>query len=98
MTLKNCWEIKNCGRQVGGSKAAELGVCPASSGNLGHHCWWVTGTFCGGKVQGTFAQKEQNCMACDVYKLYNPLTGTEKNALQLQYPDEVKKVAALRKR
>jgi hypothetical protein len=28
----------------------------------------VAGTFCGGKVQGSFAEKEITCMACDFYK------------------------------
>jgi len=26
----NCWEFKKCGRQPGGPKVAELGVCPAT--------------------------------------------------------------------
>ena len=39
----------------------------------GHHagsriCWSVAGTFCRGQVQGTFAQKAINCMACGVYQ------------------------------
>jgi hypothetical protein len=28
----------------------------------------LTGTLCGGKVQGTFAQKIFNCMDCEFYK------------------------------
>ncbi|MDO8473287.1 MAG: hypothetical protein Q7T05_05650 [Dehalococcoidia bacterium] len=28
----------------------------------------MTGTFCGGKVQGTFAQKQLSCMTCEFYK------------------------------
>ncbi len=27
----NCWDFKKCGRQSGGEKAHELGVCPAST-------------------------------------------------------------------
>jgi hypothetical protein len=26
----NCWEVKKCGREPGGVKVKELGVCPAS--------------------------------------------------------------------
>ena len=72
----NCWQVKNCGRQPGGPKAGELGVCPAaitgSSGinggnNGGRICWALAGTLCGGKVQGTFAQKAANCMQCPFY-------------------------------
>ncbi len=29
----------------------------------------MTGTFCGGKVQGSFAQKQKSCMECDFFKL-----------------------------
>jgi hypothetical protein len=61
----NCWESKKCGREAKGSKAAELGVCPAYTKNAGQACWMVTGTFCDDEVQGTFAKKEHNCMKCD---------------------------------
>ena len=64
MAKKNCWEFKQCGRQVGGAKAAQLGVCPAATEtrldrmhhgvNGGRACWAVAGTLCG-VVQGTFA-------------------------------------------
>lgn len=37
--------------------------------NGGRVCWVVTGTFCGGKVQGTFAMKLVNCIECEFYKL-----------------------------
>ncbi|MCL6471465.1 MAG: hypothetical protein K6T91_01425 [Firmicutes bacterium] len=56
----NCWEFKNCGRD-------KTGDCPAYPNN-GNECWRVAGTMCGGKVQGTFAQKLANCMECDYYK------------------------------
>lgn len=35
----------------------------------GRICWALTGTFCGGKVQGTFAEKLGNCIVCEFYKL-----------------------------
>lgn len=62
----NCWEFKNCGREQGGAKAAELGVCSAYP-NDGKHCARVAGTLCGGQVQGSFAAKLSNCMKCDFY-------------------------------
>jgi len=62
----NCWEFKKCGREKGGSKANELGVCPAYPDH-GTHCAWIAGTLCGGKVQGSFAQKVSSCMKCDFY-------------------------------
>ena len=63
----NCWEFKHCGREKGGSKAKELGVCAAFPDH-GTQCARVAGTLCGGKVQGTFAMKVANCMKCDYYK------------------------------
>ncbi len=77
MTLRaNCWQVKKCGREAGGAKAGELGVCPAAQADLsvanngshgGRICWAIAGTLCGGKVQGTFAQKVANCMNCEFY-------------------------------
>ncbi len=63
----NCWEIKKCGREGGGVKAGELGVCPAYP-NHGHSCAALDGTLCGGKVQGTFAEKLRNCINCNFYQ------------------------------
>lgn len=75
---QNCWEVKNCGRQPGGAKVAELGMCPAatetrlnganSGKNGGRACWVLAGTLCGGKVQGVFAMKMSNCMQCEFYQ------------------------------
>jgi hypothetical protein len=75
---KNCWEVKNCGREPGGAKVSELGVCPAATEasndgknggkNSGRYCWRVSGTFCGGKVQGSYAQKLVNCAQCEFFK------------------------------
>ncbi|MDA8098266.1 MAG: hypothetical protein M0042_01420 [Nitrospiraceae bacterium] len=74
----NCWEFKQCGREKGGARAEELGVCRAAmevrmngvhGGKLGGRaCWIVAGTLCGGKEQGTFAQKYHNCEQCDFYR------------------------------
>lgn len=79
MMKTNCWQHKKCGREPGGAKVQEFGVCPASTvtsvngihegTNGGRCCWVVAGTFCGGKVQGTFSAKLANCMDCDFYKL-----------------------------
>jgi hypothetical protein len=66
----NCWEYKKCGREQGGAKAKELGVCPAWPAG-GHQCARVGGTLCGGQVQGSFASKLGNCMKCDFYNSPN---------------------------
>lgn len=81
----NCWQVKRCGREPGGIRAAELGVCPAStetglhginSGiNGGRACWAIAGTLCGGKIQGSYAAKLANCLQCDFYKLVSTEEG-----------------------
>lgn len=75
----NCWEHKKCGRQPGGSKASELGICPVTmyaeldgahdGKNAGRACWAIAGSLCGGKIQGTYAQKLNNCWRCDFMNL-----------------------------
>lgn len=79
MTSKklNCWEYKKCGREPRGKKASEFGVCPAASDTsfdginsgrcAGRFCWAVAGTFCGGDIQGTFAEKRYSCLSCDFF-------------------------------
>ena len=74
---KNCWEVKQCGREPEGVKAYELGVCPASTEirlnethggkYAGRACWVVAGSMCGGKIQGTYADKYANCAKCDFF-------------------------------
>jgi hypothetical protein len=72
---KNCWQFKGCGRQPGGPRVDELGVCPASTDessngrnggiNAGRYCWRVAGTLCDGEIQGTWARRILNCSECD---------------------------------
>ena len=62
-----CWEFKKCGREKGGVGVKELGVCPAYPDH-GKHCARVAGTFCDGKIQGSFAAKLADCMKCNFYK------------------------------
>lgn len=88
MGLANCWAIKQCGRESGGAKVPELGECLVSSDDMGHSCWAIAGTLCAGEVQGSAAQKERNCMLCDVYKKYQRSTGTDRDQVVAQYPEE----------
>ena len=99
--LQNCWEFKKCGREPGGGKVGELGTCPAaaiSTGNGinggkngGRICWAVTGTFCGGKIQGTFAEKEISCMTCEFFKKVKEEVGAA--TFMLMMPGQVFKAA-----
>ena len=78
MTKRNCWEVKDCGRQPGGRNVRELGECPASTEvrlhgvyggvNGGRTCWLVAGTLCKGEVQGTSAKKIATCQECEFAK------------------------------
>ncbi len=73
----------------------ELGVCPAAADssfdrinhgvNGGRFCWAITGTFCGGRVQGLFAMKIENCVLCPVFSL---VTDEEGEAF-VMHPEDV---------
>ena len=86
--MKNCWEIKQCGREAGGPNVDELGECIASRQQLGHSCWAIAGTLCGGEVQGDIKDKQGNCLICEVYELYNRMTGTARQDLAVACPEE----------
>jgi serine/threonine protein phosphatase PrpC len=83
---RNCWEFMKCGREPGGKEARRLGICPAAvetnfNGfnegiNAGRLCWLVAGTFCGGMVQGSFADKCVSCKQCDFYQTVHREKGT----------------------
>jgi hypothetical protein len=76
---KNCWEFKKCGREPGGDRVDELGVCPAATEDSvdginegkkgGRSCWAITGTYCTGIVEGRFASKVETCLQCDFYRI-----------------------------
>jgi hypothetical protein len=67
-----------CGRQLGGKKTKELGVCPAAmeketdgiygGKNGGRCCYIIEGTLCEGKIQGKFEEKVHDCMQCVFFK------------------------------
>lgn len=93
MKKLNCWEIRKCGREPGGNRTDDLGICPAANAeeqdgvnhgrNAGRICWAVAGTFCGGKVQGDFAMKTASCMVCEVFKRIKEEEGIENFTLLL---------------
>lgn len=57
-----CWEYMQCGRDKDNSVK-----CPAFP-HFGRVCWAVAGTLCAGKIQGTFAQKIDDCRKCEFYQ------------------------------
>lgn len=56
-----CWEYMQCGRDKDSSIK-----CPAYP-HFGRACWAVAGTLCSGKIQGTFAQKIEDCRKCEFF-------------------------------
>lgn len=63
--MEPCWLFMQCGREKNGQTK-----CPAYP-NFGRSCWAVAGTLCEGRVQGTFAQKINNCRLCRFYMFIN---------------------------
>ena len=71
----NCWEFTGCGRGPGGEHVTRLGLCPAAAEstadgtnggvNGGRVCWTIAGTYCGGRLQGTYAAKMETCLRCE---------------------------------
>lgn len=59
-TKMQCWEFMKCGRDKDKS-------CTAVTQSAGRACWLVAGTLCGGKVQGTHAEKIASCKNCEFY-------------------------------
>lgn len=57
-----CWEFMKCERNAGREQK-----CPVYP-HFGRVCWVVGGTYCEGKVQGTFAQKCEDCKKCSFYQ------------------------------
>lgn len=78
MSKQNCWEFKSCKRAPSQGKIEDPGICPAATNKIvdglndgkcgGRCCWAIAGTFCGDKVQGTFAMKQRNCLKCTFFK------------------------------
>ncbi|HAJ57524.1 MAG TPA: hypothetical protein DCL35_07135 [Candidatus Omnitrophica bacterium] len=86
MVKKNCWEIMLCGREPGGAHVGELGLCPAAKPfsyydgknegkSGGRYCWRIAGTLCGGKTQGTYADKIKDCKKCEFYVMVREQEG-----------------------
>jgi hypothetical protein len=87
MSKINCWKYKKCGREPGGSKTKELGVCSAAvfktadgfcgGTNGGRACIFISGTLCGGITQGMYNAKKKHCETCDFYQKLKKEHGEE---------------------
>lgn len=75
--IQNCWEFLHCGREPGGHRIDELGICPAAVPNrfdgenrgqfAGRCCWKVAGTHCGDIITGYYAASMLTCKKCFFY-------------------------------
>jgi hypothetical protein len=100
MSKMNCWEFNVCGREPGGDNVSEFGICPAALETSidginqgkkgGRACWAISGTFCEGKIQGTFAAKLNDCKQCNFFKLVQMQQGCK-----LQDTREIRRVLML---
>lgn len=63
---KPCWLTQKC-------PAERRQDCPAWQFDAGHLCWFINGTICGGKPQGTWKNKMKICHDCEVYRSILPL-------------------------
>ena len=66
-----CWKIKKCNKKD--CISYESKDIP---------CWYVTGTMCKGGIQGTYAQKIEECKKC---KVYNSYVGDEIEKLAISF-------------
>ena len=85
--LSNCWQVMNCGRQPGGHRVDEMGVCPVAIDMThygknrglfaGRYCWKVVGTLCENKVQTSYAEKMRDCAKCKFFQQVKVEEGDE---------------------
>jgi DNA-binding XRE family transcriptional regulator len=69
--FRPCWDIRDCSPEI-------REVCPAWEFDLGHLCWFVNGTICRGKTQGSWPQKMKICRGCEVFAQTINLGSVEK--------------------
>ncbi len=63
--IKPCWEIKNCP-----SEWREK--CFQWELKAVYFCWFITGTFCQGRLQENWKKKHELCQECEVYQSMIP--------------------------
>ena len=60
-SIQPCWEILKCPNEWREN-------CIAWELKAGHLCWFINGTYCQGKEQGSWEKKIRVCRECEVYK------------------------------
>ena len=59
--VKPCWVLQTCPMETRRN-------CPAWEFQSGHLCWFINGTICYGKVQGSWREKMKLCRQCDLFQ------------------------------
>lgn len=62
---QTCWTMKSCPKEL-------RERCPAWEYRLGHFCWFINGTVCHGKTQGSWQKKMSLCRKCEVFRSLMP--------------------------
>lgn len=64
--LRPCWDVRDCPPE-------NREACPAWEFKVGDLCWFINGTVCQGKAQGSWAKKMKICRSCGVFaKIMKP--------------------------
>ncbi len=59
--MLKCWEFMKCNSETKKN-------CIAVKNYADDMCWMIAGTMCGGKPQGSFAEKIGECKKCAYFK------------------------------
>lgn len=59
--IKACWEVKHCDEKI-------RAKCPAMEFNLGHMCWFISGTFCNQCRTDSPVEKLSICRGCEAFR------------------------------
>jgi len=62
---QSCWTAKSCPKET-------REQCPAWEYRLGHLCWFINGTICHGKIQGSWQKKIMLCRKCEFFQSLMP--------------------------
>jgi len=63
---KPCWLTRRCPMK-------RRQDCPAWQFDAGHLCWFINGTICEGRSQGSWKNKMKMCRECKIYRSILPL-------------------------
>jgi transcriptional regulator with XRE-family HTH domain len=75
VNARPCWEIKNCPDEWRDN-------CIVWELKFRHFCWFISGTFCQGRLQGSWENKIEMCRKCEVYQSMCPSELTSISSIQ----------------